>query len=74
MYEARKKSIGNTGKRNADGTFGSNQLDQNDPIGDKPHSTADIIAAETGEAIAFLAVRRGGKRVLRASVLKNPTA
>lgn len=67
MYEARKKSKG--------GDYGNQYTkmakDHNDP---KPKSTADIIAAETGEAIAFLAVRRGGKRVLRANLLKYPTA
>ena len=33
-----REIVGNTNERNADGTFGGNQLDQNDPIGGKPHS------------------------------------
>ncbi len=51
MYKARKKSVGNSNKRNADGTFGGNdQLDQNDPNGYHPKSTAEAIARELGVA------------------------
>ena len=59
MYEARKKSVGNTTVRNADGTFGSSQLDQNDPIGDRPYSTAEAIAREIG--VAEPTVKRSGE-------------
>lgn len=51
MYEARKKSAGSSNTRNADGTFGGIiRLDQNDPIGERPKSTAEAIGREIGVA------------------------
>lgn len=47
MYEARKKSHGNHAQRGDDGKY---LIDQNDPIGDKPKSTAEAIGREVGVA------------------------
>lgn len=48
MYEARKKSVGNTtNARNADGTF---KLVQSEPLGSNPKSTAEVIGREVGVA------------------------
>lgn len=56
MYEARKKSKGNNAERGEDGKY---LIDQNDPTGNRPHSTAEAIAREIG--VAEPTIKRSGE-------------
>lgn len=65
MYEARKKSMGGQGGNR----YTVLQVDQNDPVVDRPKSTAEAIAKEIG--VAEPSVKRWEKFAKGVDALKE---